>query len=160
MNELRRKAWMLISGTKSCRPPAFRRSLSEDALYATDLPKVAEENEVADFRRRAEQAGWHTIMENGWILMDFVPEKMPADGFQGPFGPEAKCCASLLNRHAGDRGPDGKKEKRMLLKAGEEGAAAYERACGQIHREWAAALRKREMLPKISTDYFTGRKEG
>ena len=49
---------------------------------------------------------------------------------------------------------NGDREKRMLLKAGEEGPEAYERACGILHREWAAALRKGESLPDLTENCF------
>ena len=156
-NNALRKELICLLGTEDGRKrPAIRRSLREEWLYAVYLHGTA----AGDLSGKLREAGWESLADGDWLQLRKAADEPPEGWLEGPFGPEAKCCASLLNRHAGDRGPDGKKEKRMLLKAGEEGAAAYQRACGQIHREWAAALRRREMLPEISTDYFTGRKEG
>ena len=152
MNRLREEIRGLLSGADSARPAALRRSLREDFLYATDLPGTASGETVADFRQKAEEAGWRTVEADGWILLDRIPLHN-ADSFRGPFGPEARCCASLLQRHPGKR-KDGDREKRMLLKAGEESPDAYERVCGILHREWAAALRKGETLPDLTEDYF------
>ena len=159
MNKLRQEAVELVSAAQTTRPAVLRRSLRPDMLYATDLPQVTDGETVADFLQKAERAGWQTEAENGWILMDRIPEQPPENGFRGPCGPEARCCASLLTRHSGRNRPDGKRERRMLLKAGEEGTEAYEKACGQLHREWAAALRKREPLPDVAIQFFTGGKE-
>ena len=100
MNKLRLEIRKLLEdGETLLRPPALRRSLRGDMLYATDLPCVADAEQTARFRRRAEEAGWRTESAEGWILLDRIPEFPPAGGFRGPFGPEAQCCASLLRRH-------------------------------------------------------------
>ena len=153
MNRLRREIRTLLDSAESDRPAALRRSRLEDWLYATDLPQAAQRKAVADFLRTAAETGWKTDERAGWILLDRTPEKPPEDGFRGPFGPEAACCANLLQRHPGKR-KNGDREARILLKAGEEGPDAYERACGSLHREWAAALRKGEALPDLAAEYF------
>ena len=154
MNRLRSEAQSLISGSETFRPATLRRSLNENYLYATDLPQAADAATAESFLSRAQRAGWKTKKENGWILMDPPAGKMEENPFEGPFGPEAKCCASLLNRHGSGR--EGKREQRMLLKAGEKGPEAFEKVCEQLHREWAAALRTGEVLPEIPVHCFTG----
>lgn len=153
MNNLRKEILCLLSGTACIRPAALRRSLREDFLYATDLPKTASPEAVKEFRRKAESAGWHTEEAEGWIQLDRIPGEMPADFLPGFFGPEARCCAGILRRHPEKR-RNGDREKRMLMKAGEEGPEAYERACGILHREWAAALRKGGSLPDLTENCF------
>ena len=153
MNELRQELMQLLSGTESSRPAALRRSLREDFLYATDLPQAAGDSDVAAFRRKAEECGWRTAEEDGWILLDRIPEKPPAQGFNGPAGTEAGCCAGILRRHPENR-KDGTRAKRLLIKADEEGREAFEKACRVLHREIAEALRKGDPLPDIPTDYL------
>ena len=153
MNKLRHESRTILDGTDSFRPAALRRCTGEDWLYATDLPLAASEEAVGTFLRRAESGGWRTRKEAGWILLDRIPEMPPEDFYRGPFGPEARCCLSLLRRHP-DRKGSADHAIRILLKAGEEGADAYERACGILHREWAAALRMGEILPGVATIYF------
>lgn len=143
----------MLDCTDSIRPAALRRCRQEDWLYATDLPQAASGEAVDAFLRTAESNGWRTRKETGWILLDRIPEIPPEGFFSGPFGPEARCCLSLLRRHP-DRKGNADHEVRMLLKAGEEGPDAYERACGILHREWASALRKGENLPGMATLYF------
>ena len=156
MNKLRLEVQALLSRTETVRPAALRRSLREDCLYATDLPQVTDAESTAAFRRAAEEAGWLTAEENGWIQLDRIPAAPPEDGFPDFPGPEARCCESLLRRHAETEKRDGNREKRMLLKAREEGPEAYDKCCGKLHREWAENLRKREALPEIDLKYFTG----
>ena len=143
----------MLDCTNSIRPAALRRCRQEDWLYATDLLQAASGEAVDAFLRTAESNGWRTRKETGWILLDRIPEIPPEGFFSGPFGPEARCCLSLLRRHP-DRKGNADHEVRMLLKAGEEGPDAYERACGILHREWASALRKGENLPGMATLYF------
>ena len=143
----------MLDCTDSIRPAALRRCRQEDWLYATDLLQAASGEAVDAFLRTAESNGWRTRKETGWILLDRIPEIPPEGFFSGPFGPEARCCLSLLRRHP-DRKGNADHEVRMLLKAGEEGPDAYERACGILHREWASALRKGENLPGMATLYF------
>ena len=157
MNKLRRELNEMLSQTETNRPAALRRSLKEDYLYATDLPQATGGKETIAFRLRAEEAGWRTAEDEGWIQLD-LPGALPADaGFRGPYGKEAMACASLLRRHPGERVP-GDKERRILTKAGEEGPGAFEKACAKLHTEWAAALRKREPLPEIPDHIFTEEK--
>ena len=157
MNRLRRELYGLLARTDCRRPPALRRSPREDALYATDLPQAADEDAVREFTGRAERAGWRTETGEGWIRLDYTGEIRAAEAFPGETGPEGHCCAELLRRHPAGR-RNGDRERRMLVKAGEEGAAAYEKTCAALHREWAAALRRGEPLPDLTEEWF--REEG
>ena len=60
MNKLRQELKSILGEIVTLRPAALRRSLREDYLYATDLPQIADESAIADFRTRAESAGWRT----------------------------------------------------------------------------------------------------
>ncbi len=153
MNELRREISKLLAETDSCRPAALRRSRCEDYLYTTDLPQAASAETVADFRRRAENEGWKTAEVKGWIELDRIPETLPSGMIPDNTGTEAQCCAVLLRMHPENR-RNGDREKRFLLKAAEESPEAYDRACGLLHRDWAAFLRTGEALPDLPADYF------
>lgn len=153
MNRWRREIQEMLSGTGSIRPAALRRSRQDQFLYATDLPRIASGEAVEAFRQKAEKAGWYTKEEDGWIQMDRIPEVPETDMRPGSFGPEARCCLSLLQRHPTGR-KNGDREKRLLLKAGEKGKEAYESACRNLHREWSAALRNGESLPDLSELFF------
>ena len=157
LNELRQELQMMLIGTECVRPPVLRRSLREDFLYATDLPQAADEDAVRSFIRRAQDSGWHTETEKEWIQLDPCSDKPYDTGFRGPFGAEARSCASLLRRHPD--GQPGDRERRMLIKAGEEGPEMFEKTCALLHREWASALRKGDKLPGIPNTFFTGGKE-
>ena len=151
MNKLRRELNELLADTNGTRPAALRRSLTEDFLYATDLPQTADSETVFCFIRRAEAAGWHTADADGWIQLD----KCPADPPEPPAapGPEARCCAALLRQHPEGR-RNSSREKRILIKAAEKGPEALEQACAALHREWAVNLRRHEGLPDLPEKWF------
>ena len=155
MNKLRQEIRDLLSSAESIRPAALRRSLMKDFLYATDLPKAASEEAVACFRRKAEEAGWRTEETDSWIQLDRIPEAVPSGLLPENPGMEAVSCLSLLERHPDIR-RNCSREKRMLLKAADKSPEEYERICGLLHREWAAALREKEKLPDLPAEYFTG----
>ena len=134
------------------RRAALRRSLREDALYSSDLPSFADEAEIARFRQKAEAAGWRTESSGGWIQLIRASRKPPEGWLEAESGEEAACCAALLRRHPGTGTFE--KESMMLIKAGEEGAEAYEKACAALHAEWAARLRRKEALPSLDPAYF------
>ena len=153
MNELRKEIRKLLDETECSRPAVLRRSRKEDYLYTTDLPQAASADAVTGFRRRAENAGWKTSAERGWVELDRIPETLPAGIIPDRTGTEARCCALILRMHPESR-RNGDREKRILLKAAEENAEAYEEVCGALHREWAALLRRSEPLPDLPADYF------
>ncbi len=154
MNQLRHEIRELLDRVPAERPPALRRSRQPDALYSTDLPMAASAESAAVFLSEAEKAGWSARASGGWIELDRPVPRPPEGGFSGPFGPEAACCLSLLRRH-GQRIPDPERRtERMLVKAGEEGSDAYERACKTIHAEWAVLLRKGRMIPDMDPGFF------
>lgn len=153
MNKLRTTLQEILSGTESFRPAALRRSLRKEYIYATDLPRCAESTAVQDFCRRAELAAWIVCMDGDWIQLDYSGVNPEDTCFGGPFGREAECCAELLRRHPNGR-KSGENEMRMLIKAGEEGPEAYEKICAGLHREWAAALRRKDLLPDLPESCF------
>ena len=156
INGLRKELDIFLRAADTVRPPALRRSLQEEWLYSSDLPMICTEAGLEETERRLKEAGWETGREAGWLVLRKDVCTPPEDWFDGPFGPEAVCCRSLLARHPG-RTPEGTAAlQRRLIKAAEEGETAFESACGAIHREWAVLLRKREKLPEISPRYFGG----
>ena len=157
MNTFRQELAELLKTVPGRRPAALRRSLEDGWLYATDLPQAADAAALSAFRIRAEALGWRTEDNGGWLQMTRPFSEPPEQGFTGPFGSEAGCCLSLLRRHrdrlAGEA--DQAQDIRIrLVKAGEEGASAYEKACRQLHEEWAARLRRQETIPDIDERYF------
>lgn len=152
MNAWRKELSGLLARAGTARPAALRRSLREEFLYATDLP-VIDGQAAAAFAAEAEKAGWTVGEDGGWMQLDRTAGGRPEGAYGGPFGPEAGCCASLLERHP-ERGTADRAAEHRLVKAGEEGFAAYEKACGEIHREWAARLRKGQLLPDLSELFF------
>ncbi len=153
MNAWRRELREMLDAAGAPRPPALRRSLREGWLYATDLPGIPGGERTADFLETAEKRGWKGKREAGWLLLKREAELPPEGWFSGPFGPEAACCRSLLERHGGGAGT-AEKEVCLLVRAGEEGPEAYERACGDIHRAWAERLRKGQGLPGLQAAWF------
>ena len=176
MNEWRRALNSLLAREETPRKPALRRSRRPEWLYTTDLPGLISDEALTAFQRRAEAAGWICEAAEGWLEMTRSVSTPPAGWFDGPWPPEASCCASLLQRHfpdgrANDSGKtacragrprrddsEGRecenREAIALIKAGEQGAEAYEKACAEIHREWAARLRRREPLPALDPAFF------
>ena len=60
----------MLATVPTLRRPALRRSEDANALFATDLPLLAD---AADFCRLAEKHGWQTWMQGGWLLLDKLP---------------------------------------------------------------------------------------
>ncbi len=155
-NALRRELAEILAGAEDERKPAVRRSRREDRIYATDLagqPEGPERNRTAE---RLREAGWDVQDTGGWLEMRKAAPEPPEGWFDGTFGPEACCCRALLQRHP-ERGEEDPACECRLIKAGEEGRDAYERACREIHGRWAERLRLGQKLPQISGRYFGGR---
>lgn len=155
-NVLRKELTALLNAPPGNRQPVIRRSFTEAWLYATDLP-VLYGGQVPDSVLAAlDAAGWLFLPENGWLLLT-KPAKEPPEGwYDGPFGPEAACCLSLIERHPARDGESSGMAERMLIKAGEEGEKAYEDACAALHREWAERLRTGRPMPDLDRRYFGG----
>ena len=110
----------MLATVPTLRRPALRRSEDANALFATDLPLLAD---AADFCRLAEKHGWQTWIHGGWLLLDKLPNP-PDMPLQIPDVPgELGCCLSLLARHPDDT------------------------ADGTLHRDLAARLRTHNPLP-------------
>lgn len=159
-NALRKELAELLEGAGGNRRPALRRSLRPDWLYAADLGAACPGPAGEALAEALCRAGWELLEDGEWTQMR-KPLRRPPDGwFSGPFGPEAACCASLLERHPDGPEAEGTEAAYRLIKAGEEGAEAVERVCAALHREWAARLRAGEGLPGISPEYFGKRQTG
>lgn len=154
INALRRELNSLIAPEDGERKAAVRRSLRAEWIYATDLPETVGEERLEAVRARLRGAGWESETEGGWMQLRKAAEEPPEGWYDGPYGPEAGCCRSLLRRHAERRKePDGRIEY-ALIRAGEEGQEQYEAVCRRLHGEWAERLRKGKALPDVSMRYF------
>lgn len=144
LTALRQAAQEALRGTPAVRRPALRRADDPEALLATDLPLVADSEELEAFTARMMAQGWCVWRAGDWLLLDAevpAPEAHVPDDLRG----EAGCCVSLLARH-----PNPMVDRvavRALVKAAESGETALERLCGQWHARWAAALREHRDLP-------------
>lgn len=153
-NSLRRELEILLTASREGRRPAIRRSLKDEWLYATDIPKVYI-TRIPDLLRKAlTSAGWEYIQEGDWLQLRKTVQEPPDDWYTGSFGPEAACCLSLLRRHMPVADSASDLAQRMLIKAGEQGEKAYEDACAILHRHWAERLRQGIPLPAVSLRYF------
>ena len=155
-NALRKELAVLLAAPPESRPPVSRRSREQAWIYATDLPALYGCAVPEKVTKALKDEGWEYIQEGGWLQLRKPEPEPPADWYAGSFGPEAACCRSLLKRHEDSLYGPADEAQRMLIKAGEEGEKAYEEACGKLHREWAARLRKGEPLPAVSRRYFGG----
>lgn len=142
LRALRAQVQTALGSVNVHRKPALRRSDRPDALLATDLPLAADREAVQDFTERMTALGWRVGEEKNWLFLDAevpVPEDVACSEAAGELG----CCLSLLERHEGSDAP--KETIRAIVKAAEAGN--IERLCAQLHRDWAAALRRHEPLP-------------
>ena len=158
MNALRKELNRLTAPGNGERRAAVRRSRRDEWIYATDLPSTAGREQLEEACGKLRESGWEYMTENGWMMLRKPVSVPPEDWYDGPFGPEAECCRSLLERHP-DRETD--PEQRavcLLVRAGEEGPGAYEAACRRLHREWAKRLREKRKLPDVSPLFFEGGK--
>ncbi len=157
-NELRSELQTLLMAMMPGKTPTLHRSRQEDALYAVRLPAGTGEEAVEAFRRAAEAAGWSVRQSAEWLEMDKPVHKSPAGHFAGPFGPEAGCLLRLMQTHGETDTAEGKSESlmaaRQLVKAGEKGPGAYERACRALHQAWAIRLREHRPLPAMDAAFF------
>ena len=153
-NALRKELTELLTGAAESRKPAVRRSRKAEWLYATDLPSLYAGIIPDTLKAALTGAGWVYAQEGDWLELRKTADEPPEDWYGGPFGPEAACCRSLLERQGSSCIGPSDAVQRMLIKAGEEGSSAYEDTCAILHREWAERLRKREALPNISRRYF------
>ena len=174
MNEFRQELSELLAEVPCRRPPALRRSLKSEWLYATDLLQTTDPDSAAVFLKRAAELGWRAEQDGSWLQMTRSFTEPPEHGFEGPFGEEAACCASLLRRqtetneakkqtddasqwlpaNVSEAKKTAERVRILLVKAGEQGPEAYEKACGGLHREWAQRLRKKQALPPVSLRFF------
>lgn len=157
INALRRELNTLISTElqeHTGRKPAIRRSLLENWLYVTDLPETVCRERLEAVRSLLSESGWESMTKDGWMQVRKAVSEPPEDWYDGPFGPEAGCCRSLIERHPERMEEPDRRIEYLLIRAGEEGEKAYEAACRQLHGEWAERLRKNQKLPKVSILFF------
>ena len=101
INALRKELAALLDNSGAQRKPALRRSLREDWLYATDYPALCSGSMPETVMEQLKTAGWETAPDGDWLQLRKPAGEPPEDWYEGSFGPEAACCLSLLERHAG-----------------------------------------------------------
>lgn len=144
LTALRQQVQSVLYAVPANRRPALRRADAEDALFATDLPLIAEADSVCAFIADMEQRGWTVDERNGWLLLDAA---VPVPEHAVPTAPAGECggCISLLLRHP-ENAP-AEEHIRAVVKAADAGKQPFERLCGQLHGEFAAQLRQHQPLP-------------
>lgn len=154
INAFRRELTAILGCISVSRTPALRRSMKEDWLYATDLPVLCKGISLPEALVVLAEAGWEYSAEGDWLQLRKTAEEPPEEWFDGPFGQEAACCLSILRRHRERMTEQDTKAAYQLIKAGEEGAEAYEKACTELHGILSDRLRKKQGLPNLSFSYF------
>lgn len=151
LTALRMQVQAVLYAVPAGRKPALRRSDAPDALFATDLPLIAEESAVAAFLTEMTRLGWRIGERNGWLTLDAsVPS--PAYTVPDTLKGECGCCMSLLLRHREDAPAE--EFIRAVVKAADAGKLPFERLCSQLHGEFAARLRRHEALPGALLPYL------
>ena len=151
LTTLRTQVQGVLYAVPAKRKPALRRSDAPDALFAIDLPLVAEEAAVRAFTAEMNRLGWTVSTRNGWLTLD-APVPAPDDPVPQTLAGACGCCISLLLRHA-EEAPAAD-FIRSVVKAADAGKLPFERLCGQLHGEFAARLRRREALPGALLPYL------
>lgn len=143
----RQEALAMLSAVPAGRKPFLRRSLRPDALLTTDLPRVAAEEDLAEFILRLEAQGW-TALRQGELLELTPALRPPAPVEKVAWGgdrPALRRLHSLLSRHPAPGG--GIAPLLAFLKAEEAGAQPLEALCQNLCRQCALCLRAHASLP-------------
>ncbi len=151
LTALRQQVQQVLYALPAMRRPALRRSDAGDALFATDLPQVAEASAVEAFRRGLSAKGWTIGERKGWLTLD-APIPVPAYSVPQNLCGEIGCCISLLLRHPDDAPAEDL--IRAVVKAEDAGAQPLDRLCGQLHGDFAARLRSYQPLPGALLPYL------
>ncbi|MBQ9210214.1 MAG: hypothetical protein IJ153_00800 [Clostridia bacterium] len=141
VNPWRRELNLLLSSLPVRRKSALRRSLQPDFLFAVDLPACAEAPVCQQFLLAAAAVGWQGAESQGWINLRREDGALPEGLFPLDLAGEAGCLHSLMDRHPELRPTEG--QWIAIIKAREEGPAAWEQACRLIHQDWARRLREK-----------------
>ena len=144
LTALRAKVQDVLYAMPARRKPALRRSDVADALFATDLPLVAEKEAADAFIKEMKACGWTVRERSGWLTLDAAVPVPACETPKEPAG-ECGCCISLLQRHPEDAPAEAC--IRAVVKAADAGKQPFERLCGQLHGEFAQCLRNHQPLP-------------
>ena len=151
LTALRQQVQSVLYAVPASRKPALRRADAADALFATDLPLIAEADAVQGFIADMEQRGWTVVERNGWLLLDAA---VPVPEYAVPTAPagECGCCISLLLRHAENAPAEA--AIRAVVKAADAGKQPFEKLCSQLHGDFAVRLLRQEELPGALLPYL------
>ena len=137
----------LLAAVPAGRKPALRRTDAPDALLATDLPLIAEEDDLSAFVAVVMAKGWRVgFLPNGWMTLDHDVSVMETEIPRDVPG-EMGCCLSLVERHPG--GETDAAYIRALVKAEDAGTMELEKLCRLWHRDFARRLRMKQSLPGV-----------
>lgn len=151
LTALRQQVQAVLYAVPAKRKPALRRSDAPDALFATDLPLIAEEEAVAAFIADMQNQGWTILERNSWLTLD---KAVPVPEYTIPDAPagECGCCIALLLRHREEAPAE--ECIRAVTKAADAGKLPFERLCTQLHGEFAVRLREHRPLPGALLPYL------
>ena len=151
LTALRQQVQGVLYAVPAKRKPALRRSDAPEALFATDLPLIAEQEAVAAFMADMQKQGWTSLERNSWLTLDAA---VPVPEYTIPEAPagECGCCISLLQRHREEAAAED--YIRAVAKAAEAGKLPFERLCAQLHGEFAIRLRTHRPLPGALLPYL------
>ena len=151
LTALRAQVQSVLYAVPANRKPALRRSDAENALFATDLPLIAEPAAVEVFIADMADIGWRTELRNGWLVLD-APVPVPEYVLPKELAGECGCCISLLLRHAENAPPED--IIRAVVKTADAGKQPFEKLCSQLHGDFAVRLRRQEELPGALLPYL------
>ena len=151
LTALRQQVQGMLYAVPTQRKPALRRSDALDALFATDLPLIADADAISGFVAEMERHGWTVRPLNGWLMLD-APVPAPEAAIPAVLTGECGACISLLLRHPEDAPAEA--FIRAVAKAAEAGRQPFERLCVQLHGEFAARLRAHQPLPGALLPYL------
>ena len=148
---MRMQVQSILYAVPAKRKPALRRSDVQDAIFATDLPMIAEGDALIAFRKEMTRLGWRMDVRNSWLIMD-APIPAPEASIPDALSGECGCCISLLLRHQEDAPAND--FIRSVVKAADAGCQPFEYLCRQFHAEFAARLRRHDALPGALLPYL------
>lgn len=151
LRALRQQVQEALYAVPAKRKPALRRADAADALLATDLPLIADQETVQAFIATMEAQNWRVREHNGWLLLDRCVPVLEY-GIPGELAGECGCCISLLLRHPEDA--QAAMLIRSVVKAADAGRQPFERLCAQLHGEFSTRLRLHQPLPGALLPYL------
>ena len=153
LSALRQELNELLGAADTQRKPFLRRSLKEDFLFTTDLPRTADEAETSRVTDALTCAGWRVLRSGDLLELDRPISCPPMQALSSCGCADGLRLVSLLVRHPDGSGSD--TLVRELAKAEECGGAKLDAWCARVYHDCASALRRHEPLPTDLLPYLT-----